>query len=68
MCCGDSGRDGIGNESGFVVSGASSKRDFMAKGSKQAGHQARKRFSQNFLEDDVVISQIVSGVNPRPGD
>jgi 16S rRNA (adenine1518-N6/adenine1519-N6)-dimethyltransferase len=40
----------------------------MAKGSKQAGHQARKRFGQNFLEDDVVISQIVSGVNPRPGD
>ena len=40
----------------------------MAKGSKQAGHQARKSFGQNFLEDDVVISQIVSGINPRPGD
>jgi len=36
--------------------------------SKPAGHQARKRFGQNFLEDDFVIDQIVSGINPMPGD
>lgn len=40
----------------------------MAKANKQAGHQARKRFGQNFLEDDGVISRIISGINPRPGD
>jgi len=40
----------------------------MAKHSKKAGHQARKRFGQNFLHDDAVISQIISGINPMPGD
>lgn len=40
----------------------------MAKSNKSAGHQARKRFGQNFLEDEAVISQIISGINPRPGD
>ncbi len=40
----------------------------MAKSSKTAGHQARKRFGQNFLSDDAVIARIVSGINPRPGD
>ena len=40
----------------------------MAKGSHKAGHQARKRFGQNFLQDEAVIDQIISGINPRPGD
>lgn len=40
----------------------------MSKGSKRAGHQARKRFGQNFLEDQAIISRIISGINPREGD
>jgi len=40
----------------------------MAKPSKKPGHQARKRFGQNFLHDEVVIDRIISGINPRPGD
>ena len=39
----------------------------MSKQNK-AGHQARKRFGQNFLSDDAIIEQIVSGINPQPGD
>lgn len=38
------------------------------KPSQSAGHQARKRFGQNFLEDEGTIDQIVSSINPRPGD
>jgi 16S rRNA (adenine1518-N6/adenine1519-N6)-dimethyltransferase len=30
------------------------------------GHRARKRFGQNFLNDDVVISAIVRAINPLP--
>jgi 16S rRNA (adenine1518-N6/adenine1519-N6)-dimethyltransferase len=40
----------------------------MAKPHKKVGHQARKRFGQNFLQDEIVIDQIISGINPRPGD
>jgi 16S rRNA (adenine1518-N6/adenine1519-N6)-dimethyltransferase len=40
----------------------------MAKHKQKAGHQARKRFGQNFLHDDAVISRIISGINPLPGD
>ncbi len=40
----------------------------MAKQHRQAGHQARKRFGQNFLHDDAIISRIISGINPRAGD
>lgn len=40
----------------------------MAKPQKKVGHQARKRFGQNFLKDESVIDQIISGINPRPGD
>lgn len=40
----------------------------MAKKSIKAGHQARKRFGQNFLHDQAVISRIVSSINPRPDD
>lgn len=40
----------------------------MSKGSKRAGHQARKRFGQNFLEDQAIISRIISGINPRESD
>ncbi|MFM2482930.1 16S rRNA (adenine(1518)-N(6)/adenine(1519)-N(6))-dimethyltransferase RsmA [Celerinatantimonas sp. YJH-8] len=32
------------------------------------GHQARKRFGQNFLSDDYIISQIVSAIYPQPGE
>ncbi len=31
-------------------------------------HQARKRFGQNFLVDQQIISQIVSAVGPKPED
>ena len=31
-------------------------------------HQARKRFGQNFLVDQQIISQIVSAVGPKPDD
>lgn len=31
------------------------------------GHQARKRFGQNFLTDQFVIDNIVSAINPQPG-
>ena len=40
----------------------------MAKPHRKVGHQARKRFGQNFLHDEAVIDQIISGINPRPGD
>jgi len=32
------------------------------------GHQAKKRFGQNFLHDDSVISKIVDAINPEPGE
>ncbi len=35
---------------------------------KDEGHQARKRFGQNFLHDQRVIAKIVRSVNPRAGD
>lgn len=35
---------------------------------KQEGHQARKRFGQNFLHDQRVIAKIVRSVNPRAGE
>ena len=31
-------------------------------------HTPRKRFGQNFLRDEGVISRIASAVNPQPGD
>lgn len=40
----------------------------MAKHKSKAGHQARKRFGQNFLHDDAVISRIISGISPKPSD
>lgn len=36
--------------------------------SRPAGHQARKRFGQNFLQDPGVIERIVRAINPKPGD
>ena len=33
-----------------------------------AGHQARKRFGQNFLHDPAVIHRIVSAIRPQPDD
>lgn len=35
---------------------------------KDEGHQARKRFGQNFLHDQRVIAKIVRSVNPRTGE
>lgn len=35
---------------------------------KDEGHQARKRFGQNFLHDQRVIEKIVRAVNPQPDD
>jgi 16S rRNA (adenine1518-N6/adenine1519-N6)-dimethyltransferase len=32
------------------------------------GHQARKRFGQNFLHDQHVIGRIVAAIHPLPGD
>ena len=32
------------------------------------GHTARKRFGQNFLNDDFIISKIVAAINPQPGE
>lgn len=32
------------------------------------GHQARKRFSQNFLHDARYIQRIVEAIDPRPGE
>jgi 16S rRNA (adenine1518-N6/adenine1519-N6)-dimethyltransferase len=32
------------------------------------GHQAKKRFGQNFLHDDAIISDIVDAINPEPGE
>lgn len=32
------------------------------------GHQAKKRFGQNFLHDEAVISDIVDAINPEPGE
>ncbi|MBI2381339.1 MAG: 16S rRNA (adenine(1518)-N(6)/adenine(1519)-N(6))-dimethyltransferase RsmA [Gammaproteobacteria bacterium] len=31
------------------------------------GHQARKRFGQNFLHDPKVIARIVTAIDPKPG-
>ncbi|MFT4928279.1 MAG: 16S rRNA (adenine1518-N6/adenine1519-N6)-dimethyltransferase [Phenylobacterium sp.] len=32
------------------------------------GHRAKKRFGQNFLNDEIIISQIVRAINPQPDD
>lgn len=32
------------------------------------GHQARKRFGQNFLADPHYVARIVDAVDPKPGD
>ena len=32
------------------------------------GHQARKRFGQNFLADPHYVKRIVDAVDPQPGD
>lgn len=35
--------------------------------SKRMGHQARKRFGQNFLVDQNIIEHIVAAIAPQPG-
>ncbi|MGB0937470.1 MAG: 16S rRNA (adenine(1518)-N(6)/adenine(1519)-N(6))-dimethyltransferase RsmA [Colwellia sp.] len=32
------------------------------------GHQAKKRFGQNFLFNEMIISDIVDAINPEPGE
>lgn len=32
------------------------------------GHQARKRFGQNFLSDPNIIRRIIDAIRPQPGD
>ena len=32
------------------------------------GHQAKKRFGQNFLHNDAIISNIVDAIDPEPGE
>jgi 16S rRNA (adenine1518-N6/adenine1519-N6)-dimethyltransferase len=32
------------------------------------GHQARRRFGQNFLHDARVVARIIAAIDPRPGD
>ena len=32
------------------------------------GHQAKKRFGQNFLHNETVISRIVDAINPEPNE
>lgn len=32
------------------------------------GHQAKKRFGQNFLNNEAIISDIVDAINPEPGE
>ncbi len=32
------------------------------------GHQAKKRFGQNFLHNDAIISKIVDAINPEPDE
>ena len=32
------------------------------------GHQAKKRFGQNFLHNNAVISDIIDAINPEPGE
>jgi 16S rRNA (adenine1518-N6/adenine1519-N6)-dimethyltransferase len=32
------------------------------------GHQAKKRFGQNFLHNEAVISDIIDAINPEPGE
>jgi 16S rRNA (adenine1518-N6/adenine1519-N6)-dimethyltransferase len=34
---------------------------------KNLGHQARKRFGQNFLQDENVIDRIIRSISPKPG-
>lgn len=36
--------------------------------SNKAGHQARKRFGQNFLHDPGSIERIIRAINPKPDD
>lgn len=35
---------------------------------KQPGHQARKRFGQNFLQDQNIIRNILLSISPKVGD
>ena len=36
--------------------------------SSKHGHQARKRFGQNFLHDPGVIERIIRAIHPKPDD
>ena len=40
----------------------------MAKKQPISGHKAKKRFGQNFLEDEGVINRIIKSINPKASD
>jgi 16S rRNA (adenine1518-N6/adenine1519-N6)-dimethyltransferase len=42
--------------------------DTLMNSKTHLGHQAKKRFGQNFLHDEAVISDIVDAINPEPGE
>jgi len=48
------------------MSNSQSQNDHNSK--HHMGHQARKRFGQNFLHDPRVINNIVKSIRPREGD
>lgn len=35
---------------------------------KPVGHKARKRFGQNFLQDQGIIHRIIRAISPHPTD
>jgi 16S rRNA (adenine1518-N6/adenine1519-N6)-dimethyltransferase len=43
-------------------------RDIFMNSKTHLGHQAKKRFGQNFLHNDAVISDIIDAINPEPGE
>lgn len=45
-----------------------SQKDADHNSKSHMGHQARKRFGQNFLHDPRVINNIVKSIRPREGD
>lgn len=40
----------------------------MKHSKKQSGHQARKRFGQNFLQDQAIIEDIIAAISPQQGE
>ena len=52
----------------FILSRRFCKPNSIVKHSKkQSGHQARKRFGQNFLQDQAIIDDILAAISPEEG-